>query len=110
LAAQPGDEIVDAAGCYVTPGFIEPHTHFDATMWWQNDLNPLPGYGATTIVMGNCGFSAAPISDDLKVRDEIVGIFAFFEDIDKQAFVNELPWDWRKWSEYKASMTAKVKL
>ncbi|WP_157216852.1 N-acyl-D-amino-acid deacylase family protein [Flavisphingomonas formosensis] len=110
IAAQEGDEIVDAAGCYVTPGFIEPHTHFDATMWWQNDLNPLPGYGATTIVMGNCGFSAAPISDDLKVRDEIVGIFAFFEDIDKQAFVNELPWDWRKWSEYKASMTAKVKL
>jgi len=110
LKEKEGERVVDATGCFVTPGFIEPHTHFDATMWWQDDLNPLPGYGATTIVMGNCGFSAAPISDDLKVRDEIVGIFAFFEDIDKQAFVNELPWDWRKWSEYKASMTSKVKL
>jgi|JI10StandDraft_1071094.scaffolds.fasta_scaffold19391_7 N-acyl-D-amino-acid deacylase len=110
LKEKAGERVVDATGCFVTPGFIESHTHFDATMWWQNDLNPLPGYGATTIVMGNCGFSAAPISDDLRVRDEIVGIFAFFEDIDKQAFVNELPWDWRKWSEYKASMTKNVKL
>jgi len=110
LKEKAGERVVDATGCFVTPGFIESHTHFDATMWWQNDLNPLPGYGATTVIMGNCGFSAAPISDDEKVRDEIVGIFAFFEDIDKQAFVNELPWDWRKWSEYKASMTSKVKL
>ncbi len=110
LTEKAGERVVDATGCFVTPGFIESHTHFDATMWWQNDLNPLPGYGATTVVMGNCGFSAAPISDDQKVRDEIVGIFAFFEDIDKQAFVNELPWDWRKWSEYKASMTSKVQL
>ncbi len=110
LKEKAGERVVDATGCFVTPGFIESHTHFDATMWWQNDLNPLPGYGATTVIMGNCGFSAAPISDDTKVRDEIVGIFAFFEDIDKQAFVNELPWDWRKWSEYKASMTSKVKL
>lgn len=110
LEPREGERVVDAAGCFVTPGFIESHTHFDATMWWQNDLNPLPGYGATTVVMGNCGFSAAPISDDERVRDEIVGIFAFFEDIDRQAFVNELPWDWRKWSEYKASMTSKVKM
>ena len=110
LAPRQGEQVVDATDCYVTPGFIETHTHFDATMWWQNDLNPLPGYGVSTIVMGNCGFSAAPISDDMRVRDEIVGIFAFFEDIDRQAFVNELPWDWRKWSEYKASMTAKVRL
>lgn len=110
LAQRPGEELVDAVGCFVTPGFIESHTHFDATMWWQNDLDPLPGYGATTMVIGNCGFTAAPISDDMRARDEIVDIFAFFEDMDKQAFVNELPWDWRKWSEYKASMVANVRL
>jgi N-acyl-D-amino-acid deacylase len=85
---------VDATGCFVTPGFIESHTHFDATMWWQNDLNPLPGYGATTIVMGNCGFSAAPISDDLRVRDEIDRHLRLLRrhPISKP-FVNELPWD-----------------
>ena len=43
LAAQAGDEVFDAHGCYVTPGFIESHTHYDSTMWWQPELVPLPG-------------------------------------------------------------------
>lgn len=110
-ALPENDEtVVNAQGCLVTPGFIESHTHFDATMWWQNDLDPLPGYGATTMVIGNCGFSAAPVPDSQAVRDEIIGIFAFFEDIAKEPFTKELPWDWNKWSDYKRSMTAKVKL
>lgn len=111
LAPRGGDErVVDATGCYVTPGFIEAHTHFDASMWWDDGLSPLPGYGATTLVMGNCGFSTAPISDDQAANHEVVKIFSFFEDIAEEPFVNELPWDWRKWSEYKASLTSKVKV
>lgn len=108
---EPKDErVFDADGCYVTPGFIESHTHFDATMWWQPDLDPLPGYGATTIVMGNCGFTAAPISDDPEVQMEMIKIFSFFEDIPEGPFVKNLPWDWRKWSEYKRSMTSHLKV
>jgi N-acyl-D-amino-acid deacylase len=38
-----GERVVDAAGCHVSPGFIESHTHYDASMWWQPDLDPLPG-------------------------------------------------------------------
>jgi hypothetical protein len=64
LAPRAGEEVHDASGCYVTPGFIEAHTHYDATMWWQPDLDPLPGNGATTIILGNCGFAAAPMSRD----------------------------------------------
>src|ERR1700735_4910073 len=64
LEPQPDERLIDATGCFVTPGFIESHTHYDGTMWWQPDLDPLPGYGVTTTIMGNCGFSAAPISDD----------------------------------------------
>ena len=60
LAPRAGETVHDASGCYVTPGFIEAHTHYDATMWWQPDLDPLPGNGATTIILGNCGFAAAP--------------------------------------------------
>ena len=110
LAVQPGERLIDASGCYVTPGFIESHTHFDATMWWQPDLDPLPGYGATTIVMGNCGFTAAPVSDDPEARMEMIKIFSFFEDIPEGPFVNNLPWDWRKWSEYKRSMTSRLRV
>ncbi|AZI35609.1 putative D-aminoacylase [Caenibius tardaugens NBRC 16725] len=110
LAARPGEEVFDATGCYVTPGFIESHTHYDSTMWWQPDLDPLPGYGATTIVMGNCGFSPAPLSDDKASQMEMIKIFSFFEDIPLEPFVQHLPFDWRKWSEYKKSMVEKVKL
>jgi N-acyl-D-amino-acid deacylase len=109
LAPQPGERVVDAAGCHVTPGFIESHTHFDGTMWWQPDMDPLPGYGVTTAIMGNCGFSAAPVHRDAAVRGEMVSIFSFFEDIPEKPFVNELPWDWQSWPEYQRSMSSRVK-
>lgn len=106
LKADAGEAVVDAAGCYVTPGLIESHTHFDGTLWWQPDLKPLPGCGVTTVVMGNCGFALAPLHQDQQVREEVVKIFSFFEDIPEQPFLNNLPWDWRTWSEYKTSMVA----
>lgn len=104
LTADSGEVVVDATGCYVTPGLIESHTHFDGTLWWQPDLQPLPGCGVTTVVMGNCGFALAPLHEDQQVREEVVKIFSFFEDIPEQPFLNNLPWDWRTWSEYKTSM------
>jgi len=110
LLPAPGERTVDATDCYVTPGFIEAHTHFDGSMWWQPDLSPLPGYGATTVITGNCGFSTAPISDDEAARREVVKIFSFFEDLPEELFLRHLPWDWRRWSEYKASMTRTVRL
>jgi N-acyl-D-aspartate/D-glutamate deacylase len=110
LKPENGERAFDASGCFVAPGFIESHTHYDGTMWWQPDLDPLPGYGVTTAIMGNCGFSAAPISDDAGVRAEIAKIFSFFEDIPEKPFLNELPWDWRTWSEYKQSMTSRLRI
>jgi len=104
LQPAAGERVVDASGCHVTPGFIESHTHFDGTMWWQPDMDPLPGYGVTTTIMGNCGFSAAPVHEDPAVRGEMVYIFSFFEDIPEKPFLKELPWNWRSWSEYRQSL------
>jgi hypothetical protein len=77
-------------------------------MWWQPDLDPLPGYGVTTVVMGNCGFALAPLPEDPAARAEVVKIFSFFEDIPERPFFENLPWDWMSWSEYKASLTRRV--
>ena len=109
LAAK-GERVFDAAGCQVTPGFIESHTHYDGTMWWQPDLDPLPGYGATTMIMGNCGFSPAPLHKYMPAQREMIGIFSFFEDIPDGPFYTNMPWDWNKWSEYKASSERNVKV
>ena len=105
-----GERVFDAAGCYVTPGFIESHTHYDGTMWWQPDLDPLPGYGATTMIMGNCGFSPAPLHKYMPAQREMIGIFSFFEDIPEGPFMQNLPWDWNKWSEYRASAERNVRV
>jgi N-acyl-D-amino-acid deacylase len=103
------ERVVDAGGRYVTPGFIEMHNHFDAPMWWSPTLDPMPGYGVTTSINGNCGFSAAPVSNDPEVRLEMVKIFSFFEDIPIKPFLDVLPWDWRTWSEYRHSMESRLK-
>src|SRR5690606_3437590 len=68
------------------------------------------GFGVTTTIMGNCGFSAAPVSKDEQARLEMVKIFSFFEDIPIEPFIQELPWDWETWSEYKKSLTSKLKV
>jgi len=110
LTPAADETVVDATGCIVSPGFIESHTHFDGAMWWDEELDPLPGYGVTSLIMGNCGFSVAPVSDDEAARREVVGIFSFFEDIPEQPFLKSLPWDWRSWPEYRDSMVRNVKL
>ena len=110
LPAEPTERVVDATGCVVCPGFIEAHTHFDGAMWWDARLDPLPGFGATTMVMGNCGFATAPASEDEVVRRELVKIFSFFEDIPEAPFLSELPWDWRSWPEYRRSLVNNVRV
>ncbi len=110
--AIPCSEVatVDASGCYVCPGIIESHTHFDGSMWWQPELDPLPGSGVTTMVMGNCGFSLAPLGDDNEIRNEVIKIFSFFEDFPEAPFFSELPWDWNTWPQYRDSMVDGTKV
>ena len=48
------------------PGSIESHTHYDGAMWWDPGCDPMPAYGTTTVVMGNCGLTLAPLSGDAR--------------------------------------------
>ncbi len=54
--------VIDAKGCILTPGFIDPHSHAEQTimLWPENEGNILQG--VTTFVGGNCGGSMAPVS------------------------------------------------
>lgn len=78
--------MVDASGCYITPGFIEGHSHFDGPMRWTPSMEPMSGHGVTTSTNRNCGFTAAPVHEDPALRDEMVRIFSFFEDIPEPAY------------------------
>ena len=56
----PKDQILDAAGGYITPGFIDIHRHGDWEALVNGDDRLLNRQGLTTVVNGNCGLSVAP--------------------------------------------------
>ena len=72
IKAKDGNEVIDASGLIVSPGFIDIHTHSDQTIFSSLGENILT-QGVTTHVVGNCGFSITPI-DVESVSDEIYDI------------------------------------
>ena len=93
-----GETEIDASGAFVTPGFIEQHTHYDGSLWWDPFCDPMPAFGTTTCVMGNCGHSLAPIR--AKNRAELIDLYCFIEDLPNEAFERAIPWSWESWPEY----------
>ena len=62
--AGRGAEEIDARGLIVTPGFVDPHTHYDAQVMWANHITPSSCNGVTTALIGNCGVGFAPCKPD----------------------------------------------
>jgi N-acyl-D-amino-acid deacylase len=61
-------------------------------MFWAPDLDPIPGFGTTTAIMGNCGVTMAPLSDAM--RHEVLDLFCYLEDLPLGAFEDRVPWGW----------------
>jgi N-acyl-D-aspartate/D-glutamate deacylase len=71
------NRVLDAAGMVVSPGFIDPHTHDEAYILIDPQCSQKVLQGVTTAVIGNCGFSLAPLSDahcdDFKSASALMG-------------------------------------
>src|SRR5579864_7304996 len=74
---------IDAGGLVVTPGFIDHHTHLDAQILWDPYGTSEPENGVTSVVMGNCGLTLAPVkSGD---EDALVKSFVRVEAMPRKA-------------------------
>ena len=93
---------IDGRGLCLAPGFIDPHTHLDANLFWDPDLTPSSGYGVTTVVTGNCGYTLAPVDDT--TRDYVIDVMSTVEAIPRDALVEGVPWDWSTLDEYCARL------
>ncbi len=93
-----GREELDAAGLVVTPGFVDPHTHYDGQATWDPLLTPSVWHGVTTVIMGNCGVGFAPAAPDR--RDWLIGLMEGVEDIPGAALREAIRWDWESVGEY----------
>jgi len=84
------EEIVDASGKVVCPGFVDPHSHADLTVWRDDHadlLEPLVRQGITTFIGGNCGLSLAPFGEGH--ADAVAQYINIFARIDCE---RDLPW------------------
>jgi N-acyl-D-aspartate/D-glutamate deacylase len=96
--AERGREEIDADGLAVTPGFVDGHTHFDAQVFWDPQGANSCWHGVTTAVMGNCGFTLAPVRDD--ARALVVRNLERAEDLDPEVLAEGIPWGWQRFAEY----------
>lgn len=94
------ERTLDAAGKILTPGFIDIHTHFDPQLCWDGLATPSLEHGVTTVFIGNCSLSLAPVRADGK--DKLINMFQVIEDIKKRTFDAAVPFSWESFGEYLA--------
>ncbi len=91
-------QTIDATDLIVAPGFVDPHTHYDAQICWDDITTPSCWHGVTSVVMGNCGVGLAPCRPETRAIAawDLVNVEAIPFDVLNQG----VTWDWETFPEY----------
>ncbi|BCI79313.1 amidohydrolase family protein [Mycobacterium sp. SMC-18] len=97
VSAQPLDEtgcpdVIDAKGKWVTPGFIDVHTHYDAEVLLDPGLRESVRHGVTTVLLGMCSLSTVYAEND-----DAADLFSRVEAVPRKFVVGALEQN-RSWS------------
>ncbi len=91
-------KVIDATGAVVAPGFIDPHTHYDAQICWDPAISPSSWHGVTSVVMGNCGVGIAPCKPE--AREIAMRDLVNVEGIPFEVLDRGITWDWQTFPEF----------
>ncbi|WP_405871804.1 amidohydrolase family protein [Streptomyces sp. NBC_00005] len=99
----------DATGLVLAPGFVDPHTHYDAQLFWDPYATPSLNHGVTTVAAGNCGFTLAPLNpsrpDD---ADYTRRMMSKVEGMSLVALEEGAPWSWSGFGEYLDALEGRI--
>jgi N-acyl-D-aspartate/D-glutamate deacylase len=97
---------VAADGAWLTPGFIDLHTHYDGQASWDQTFSPSIHHGVTTVVFGNCGVGFAPLAPGERQRavDGLISLMEGVEDIPGAVLAEGVGFDWQSFPQYMAAL------
>ncbi|MDG9707632.1 N-acyl-D-amino-acid deacylase family protein [Streptomyces sp. DH10] len=99
----------DAHGLVLTPGFVDPHTHYDAQLFWDPYATPSLNHGVTTVAGGNCGFTLAPLHPDRpEDADYTRRMMSKVEGMALVALEEGAPWTWHSFGEYLDALEGRI--
>ncbi|MQT01314.1 N-acyl-D-amino-acid deacylase family protein [Streptomyces jumonjinensis] len=99
----------DATGLVLAPGFVDPHTHYDAQLFWDPYATPSLNHGVTTVAAGNCGFSLAPLNPDRPAdADYTRRMMSKVEGMSLVALEEGAPWNWHGFGEYLDALEGRI--
>jgi N-acyl-D-amino-acid deacylase len=91
-------QTIDASDLIVSPGFVDPHTHYDAQICWDPLVSCSSWHGVTTVVMGNCGVGIAPCKPE--AREVAAWDLVNVEAIPFEALSKGLTWEWESFPDF----------
>ncbi|MFF6915387.1 amidohydrolase family protein [Streptomyces sp. NPDC012466] len=99
----------DASGLVLTPGFVDPHTHYDAQLFWDPYATPSLNHGVTTVAGGNCGFTLAPLHPDRpEDADYTRRMMSRVEGMALVALEEGAPWSWHSFGQYLDALEGRI--